>query len=422
MTTTLTTRRWFIAASLLFTSVSAYAADAAPAAAGTTETVEVSVFSNTLFNTLLTVSILMLLVIIGLAQMLQGAARFHLAKTKNMPPSPNSGEAKHTGSGTVTGIALLAGLLLPVLSSAQDAAASAAAEAERKVPDFPDSIGGLDIGVFFFMISIILVEVVVAYVLWGAGMKLIVSEEEKARRKTAKAAKAAKAAPAFIETLNASVSIEDEQTIMLDHEYDGIRELDNNLPPWWKYGFYLTIVFSVVYLVHYHVSKTGPLQDEEYKIQVEEGARQLAEYRKTAANLVDETNVSLLTSADSIGKGQNIFKQKCAACHGQKGEGLVGPNFTDNYWLHGGDIKSVFSTVKYGVTNKGMQAWQNDLSASEIQEVSSYIVSIAGTNVAGGKAPEGTIYNPKGAAVADSTAIPANDSLKADSVKTNTNK
>ena len=411
MTTSFTTRRWFIAASLLFTAVSAYAAGTAPAAAGTTETVEVSVFSNTLFNTLLMVSVLLLLVIIGLAQMLQGAARFHLSKTKNSTSSPKAGETGHTGSGTVAGIALLAGLLLPAIVSAQDAAAAAAAETESKVPDFPDTIGGLDIGVFFFMLSIIIVEIIVAYALWKSGMRLLKTEEDAARKK------AAKATPAFIESLNASVAIEDEQTIMLDHEYDGIRELDNNLPPWWKYGFYLTIVFAVVYLIHYHVSKTGPLQDEEYQIQVEEGARQLAEYRKTAANLVDETNVTLLTSADSLGKGQKIFVQKCAACHGQKGEGLVGPNFTDNYWLHGGDIKSVFTTVKYGVTNKGMQAWQNDLSASEMQEVASYILSIAGTNVAGGKAPEGTIYNPKGA-VADSIAAPATDSLKADTAKT----
>ena len=411
MTTSFTTRRWFIAASLLFTAVSAYAAGTAPAAAGTTETVEVSVFSNTLFNTLLMVSVLLLLVIIGLAQMLQGAARFHLSKTKNSTSSPKAGETGHTGSGTVVGIALLAGLLLPAIASAQDAAAAAAAETESKVPDFPDTIGGLDIGVFFFMLSIIIVEIIVAYALWKSGMRLLKTEEDAARKK------AAKATPAFIESLNASVAIEDEQTIMLDHEYDGIRELDNNLPPWWKYGFYLTIVFAVVYLIHYHVSKTGPLQDEEYQIQVEEGTRQLAEYRKTAANLVDETNVTLLTSADSLGKGQKIFVQKCAACHGQKGEGLVGPNFTDNYWLHGGDIKSVFTTVKYGVTNKGMQAWQNDLSASEMQEVASYILSIAGTNVAGGKAPEGTIYNPKGA-VADSIAVPATDSLKADTAKT----
>jgi cytochrome c oxidase cbb3-type subunit 3 len=415
MTTSFTTRRWFIAASLLFTAVSAYAADAAPAAAGTTEPVEVSVFSNTLFNTLLMVSILLLLVIIGLAQMLQGAARFHLAKNKNTSSSAKEEEAANTGSGTVAGIALLAGLLLPVLASAQDTAAAATAEAERKVPDFPDSIGGLDIGVFFFMISIIAVEMIAAYALWKSGMRLLKTEEDAARKK---AVKAAKATPAFIETLNASVSIEDEQTIMLDHEYDGIRELDNNLPPWWKYGFYLTIVFAVVYLIHYHVSKTGPLQDEEYQIQVDEGARQLAEYRKTAANLVDETNVTLLTSPDSIGTGKKIFVQKCAACHGQKGEGLVGPNFTDNYWLHGGDIKSVFTTVKYGVTNKGMQAWQNDLSAAEMQQVASYILSIAGTNVAGGKAPEGTVYNPKGTAIADSTAAPATDTLKADTAKT----
>ncbi|MCU0435232.1 MAG: c-type cytochrome [Bacteroidia bacterium] len=410
MTTSLTSKRWLIAASLLIAAVSAHAADAAPAAAAAGETAEVSVFSNTLFNTLLMVSILLLLVIIGLAQMLQGAARFHLSQNKKSPPSSDNDEAKSSGGSTVAGIILLAGLLLPVLSHAQEATA----EAKREIADFPDTIGGLDMGVFFFMLTVIAVEMIMAYALWNAGMRLLKTEEAKARKK---AAKPAKAAPAFIETLNASVAIEQEETIMLDHEYDGIRELDNNLPPWWKYGFYLTILFSVVYLIHYHVSKTGPLQDEEYRLQLEDGARQLAEYRKTAASLVDETNVTTLTSADSLATGKSIFVEKCKACHKADGSGDVGPNLTDNYWLHGGDIKSVFTTIKYGVTSKGMQAWQNDLSPSEMQEVASYILSIAGTNVPGGKPAEGTIYNPKSTPVADSTASPGADSLKTDSTK-----
>lgn len=406
MITSLQTRRWFIAAAAVFIAASANA----QAATATAAPEEVSIFSNTLFNTLLAVSILLLLVIVGLAQMLQGAARYHVVKEKN-PTSADKNEKQNAGSGTVSGILLLAGLLLPVFSSAQDAAAAAgdaAAEAQSKVPDFADSIGGLDIGIFFLMISVIFVEALIAYMLWNSGMKLLKTEAPPIKRK------AAKAAPAFIETLNASVALEEEGTIMLDHEYDGIRELDNNLPPWWKYGFYLTIVFSVVYLIHYHVSKTGPLQTEEYQAQMAEGERLKAEYRKTAANLVDESNVFQLMAADSIGEGKSIFTEKCKACHKADGSGDIGPNLTDNYWLHGGDIKSVFTTIKYGVTSKGMQAWQNDLSPVQMQEVASYILTLAGTNVAGGKAPEGTLFNPKGV-IADSTQTPANDSLKTDS-------
>ncbi len=404
MITSLQTRRWFIAAAAVFIAAGANA----QATTATAAPEEVSIFSNTLFNTLLAVSILLLLVIVGLAQMLQGAARYHVVKEKN-PASADKKDNQHTGSGIVSGILFVAGLLLPVLSSAQDAAAGdAAAEVKSSVPDFADSIGGLDIGIFFLMISVIFIEALIAYMLWHSGMKLLKTEAPPVKRK------AAKAAPAFIETLNASVALEEEGTIMLDHEYDGIRELDNNLPPWWKYGFYLTIVFAVVYLIHYHVSKTGPLQTEEYQAQMAEGERLKAEYRKTAANLVDESNVFQLMAADSISAGKNIFTEKCKACHKADGSGDIGPNLTDNYWLHGGDIKSVFTTIKYGVTSKGMQAWQNDLSPVQMQEVASYILTLAGTNVAGGKAPEGTLFTPKGA-VADSTQTPAGDSLKADS-------
>lgn len=404
MITSLQTRRWFIAAAAVFIAAGANA----QATTATAAPEEVSIFSNTLFNTLLAVSVLLLLIIVGLAQMLQGAARYHVVKEKN-PASADKKDNQHTGSGIVSGILFVAGLLLPVLSSAQDAAAGdAAADVKSSVPDFADSIGGLDIGIFFLMISVIFIEALIAYMLWHSGMKLLKTEAPPVKRK------AAKAAPAFIETLNASVALEEEGTIMLDHEYDGIRELDNNLPPWWKYGFYLTIVFAVVYLIHYHVSKTGPLQTEEYQAQMAEGERLKAEYRKTAANLVDESNVFQLMAADSISAGKNIFTEKCKACHKADGSGDIGPNLTDNYWLHGGDIKSVFTTIKYGVTSKGMQAWQNDLSPVQMQEVASYILTLAGTNVAGGKAPEGTLFTPKGA-VADSTQTPAGDSLKADS-------
>jgi cytochrome c oxidase cbb3-type subunit III len=406
MITSIQTRRWFIAAAAVFIATAANA----QATTATAAPEEVSVFSNTLFNTLLAVSILLLLLIVGLSQMLQGAARYHVIKEKN-PATADKKESPNTGSSTVSGILLLAALLLPVLSSAQDAAATAgdaATEAQSKVPDFADSIGGLDIGIFFLMLTVILVELLIAYMLWHSGMKLLKTEAPPVKRK------AAKAAPAFIETLNASVALEEEGTIMLDHEYDGIRELDNNLPPWWKYGFYLTIVFSVVYLIHYHVSKTGPLQTEEYQAQMAEGERLKAEYRKTAANLVDETNVFQLTAADSIGIGKNIYKEKCVACHKADGGGGVGPNLTDNYWLHGGDIKSVFTTIKYGVTSKGMQAWQNDLSPVQMQAVASYILTLAGTNVPGGEPPAGILFNPKGAAT-DSTQTQAADSLKKDS-------
>ncbi|MFM9423429.1 MAG: hypothetical protein RIR06_1890, partial [Bacteroidota bacterium] len=194
---------------------------------------------------------------------------------------------------------------------------------------------------------------------------------------------------AFWDKVNKSIDIEEESSVMTDHEYDGIRELDNALPPWWKYGFYLTIVWALVYLVHYHVAATGPSSQKEYEIQVAEAEKQIEEYRKNAKNLVDEKTVVLLTNSSDIENGKSIFNANCTSCHGNNGEGKIGPNLTDNYWKHGGTINDLFKTVKLGVSGTGMKAWKSDLGAMEIAQVSSYILTLKGTNPANAKAPEG---------------------------------
>ncbi|MFN5621151.1 MAG: cbb3-type cytochrome c oxidase N-terminal domain-containing protein, partial [Flavobacteriales bacterium] len=174
--------------------------------------------------------------------------------------------------------------------------------------------------------------------------------------------------------LNASVAITEEQAIMTDHEYDGIRELDNSLPPWWKYGFYLTIVWAFGYMLYYHISN-GPSSEQEYKAQMKQAELAIEEYRKNAKNLVDETTVSVLTEAADINSGKAIFGQYCAVCHAADGGGIVGPNLTDNYWLHGSDIKNMFSTIKYGVQGKGMKSWQQELSPVMMAQVASFITT-----------------------------------------------
>ncbi|MEN8838986.1 MAG: cbb3-type cytochrome c oxidase N-terminal domain-containing protein, partial [Flavobacteriales bacterium] len=192
--------------------------------------------------------------------------------------------------------------------------------------------------------------------------------------------------------LTDAVPLEKEHEILMDHEYDGIMELDNNLPPWWLYSFYVSIVFAFVYIINYHVIESSPLQQEEYELAMAEGEKEVAEYLASQKLNVDETNVVLLTDASDISKGKGIFEKKCVACHGKQGEGVIGPNLTDKYWLHGGDIASVFKIVKYGKAEKGMQAWKDELNPIEMQQVSSYIKSIAGTAVGMGKAPQGEIY------------------------------
>lgn len=193
--------------------------------------------------------------------------------------------------------------------------------------------------------------------------------------------------------LNAAVPVEREHEVMLDHEYDGIRELDNNLPPWWVWGFYFTIAFAGVYLTYYHITGKGDLMIAEYDKQMEEGAKQKQAYLEKAGAKVDENSVTVFTDAAKLANGKNTFKTYCAACHGQEGQGdVVGPNLTDQYWLHGGGIKNIFKTIKYGVPAKGMIPWEAQLSPVQIQEVASYIISIQGTNPANAKEPQGEIW------------------------------
>lgn len=188
-------------------------------------------------------------------------------------------------------------------------------------------------------------------------------------------------------SFNNAVPIEREEEIMLDHEYDGIRELDNNLPAWWVYMFYLTILFSGVYLAYYHFLG-GNLQEAEYKEEIA-----IAEKHKASlANSINEANVTVLTDEARLANGKTLYSQYCGACHGKSGEGGVGPNLTDEYWLHGGNIKDVFKTITNGVPQKGMISWKAQLSPAQIQEVSSYILSLKGSNPANAKEPQGDLY------------------------------
>lgn len=192
--------------------------------------------------------------------------------------------------------------------------------------------------------------------------------------------------------LQDSRPIEEEADIELDHNYDGIRELDNNLPPWWLWGFYLSMVFAVVYLVRHHITGSAPLQIEEYQIELAEAEKSKAEYLKNAADLVDENSVVALTGVSILKEGAKIFATSCAVCHGPDGGGTVGPNLTDEYWLHGGSVNDVFSTIKYGVPSKGMVPWKDQMGASDMQKVASFILSIKGTQPSNPKAPQGDLY------------------------------
>jgi len=185
-----------------------------------------------------------------------------------------------------------------------------------------------------------------------------------------------------------AVPVEEEAAILMDHDYDGIQELDNNLPPWWKYGFYITIVWGFAYLVYYNVFNAGPLQEQEYLTEMEEGDKADAAYRLAHPELITPENVTLLTDDASISKGKEVYITYCQTCHMENGKGGVGPNLTDNNWIYGGDIKGVFGTVYNGAKN-GMVAWKELLPATDIQAVASYILSMEYIAPPTGKAPQG---------------------------------
>lgn len=214
--------------------------------------------------------------------------------------------------------------------------------------------------------------------------------------------------------LTRQVAMEREEDVLLHHDYDGIRELDNVLPPWWLWLFYGTIIFAVIYVINMDVLKAWPDQRTEYAMEMKSAQEAVAAYNAMNANMVDENSARALTDATTLSSGNALFHQYCVSCHGQNAEGNVGPNLTDDHWLHGGGIKNVFHTITYGVSEKGMISWKSQLKPTEIQAVASYILSLRGTDPANAKPPQGEIWTPP----ADSTTS-AIDTLHtaADTVK-----
>ena len=196
----------------------------------------------------------------------------------------------------------------------------------------------------------------------------------------------------MVSKLTRSKEIESENDIMLDHDYDGIKELDNVLPPWWVYLFYGTIVFSLVYMVRFHVMNEYD-QEQEFKNEVELAELEKSKLPKSPEDEVSYETVVAVTDATKLAKGKEIFINACAACHKADGGGLVGPNLTDEYWINGGGIKNVFKLISEGSKNNpSMVAWNKNLSSSDIQNIASYILTLQGSKPAGAKAAEGEIW------------------------------
>lgn len=341
-----------------------------PAQAALAGTPNPSSLSNPVAIILLVVIAGLLLAIAVLANVVLGAAQLYRTKMK-----------KEKSEAAAKTIALLIAVTLTVPALAQGTSADQSA--------FKLSMDGLSPFAFYSMISVIVLELAVIFALLvNLRFLLGLKKEKTALPEVA----AEKVKPDWFEKLNHFVEKDKEETIDLGHDYDGIRELDNKLPPWWLYGFYLTILFGVFYLWRYHVAESAPLSDEEFRIEMVRAEKEKEIYLKNAANKVDETNVKLIEDAGQLAAGKGIFISTCAACHGKAGEGGVGPNLTDDFWLHGGSVKDIFKTIKYGVPEKGMKAWQDDFSPSQIAQVSSFIKTLHGTNPPGAKEKQGELY------------------------------
>ena len=247
----------------------------------------------------------------------------------------------------------------------------------------------------FFLLLVLLILIGIELVLKSIENVLFqtLSEEAKERYLTAKSSSWEwKWGKKMYKKLLGSRPIEEEGEIIIDHNYDGIKELDNSLPPWWVYLFYATILFGAVYLVRFHIVGDYT-QQEEFEQEMEIARLEIEEYKKTAKDLVDVNTVELLTEASDLNAGKVIWETNCAVCHMSDGGGGIGPNLTDENWILGGGIKNVFNTISEGGRDgKGMVAWKSILKPAEMAQVSSYLLTFQGTTPANPKAAEGDIW------------------------------
>ena len=341
----------------------------------------------TLFYLLCTIGAILLIAVVYIASSMK-----HILRSKNLRANENGASQGH---GPLMSVMLILLSIIPAGLSAQDLAA---ADAQPFIPNdtLLWALGIMDLTLFAVVLYI--KSLLNTVLMMDPKFAAFAAKKEALKAKTAKKID-------IIKILQDSVDIEDEDSILTDHEYDGIRELDNNLPPWWKYGFYLSIVFAGVYLTIFHVLGAAPLQIEEYEASVKAGQEEVQAYLASQSMNVDETNVVILTDADALAEGKATFTQYCVACHREDGGGSVGPNMTDQYWIHGGDVKNLFTVVKYGANN-GMKSWKDELNPIQMQNVVSYILTLQGTNPVDPKEPQGELYIPI-EVPSDSTAVEA---------------
>lgn len=326
--------------------------------------------NNMLVYLLVSITIVLAFVIWGLGQALLVLSKQVVEKNKaNKTPI------------TVVVIALL---LISQTSVAQQA------EVVKVLPNY----GGLSSTTFYLFLSVISIEVIsilfLAFAVKGMYAALLPQKEvvavpikESAFRKWWSGLDK--------KIFTRAIPVEKEADVMLDHDYDGIRELDNALPPWWKYGFYITIAVAVIYLFNFHVLGTGKNPTEEYAAEMQKAQIEKEIYEANNKDKIDENNIPL-ADASGLARAKEIFSTKCSPCHGKAGEGGAGPNLTDDYWMHNGSLKDIYHAIKTGFPDKGMQSWATEYTPKEISFLASFVKTLHGTNPLNPKAPQGDLY------------------------------
>lgn len=336
----------------------------------------------TLFYWLLASIVVLLIGILIMSSTILGLAKSDYFKRRLVAKQKEEDEDNNSST-IITSIIAIVGVfgLMALNNTSLALSFMSPGEATEKSPWLLVEDGDL---IFLLVIDLVLVGVIF-YLrsMFRNMMNMIKSKEELAAKVDTKPVAMKK----INHVLTDVVPIEQEHKILMEHEYDGIRELDNNLPPWWVWMFYATILFSIIYLVHYEVLKTGDSQAKEYTKEMKAADAEVKAYLEANAMNVDETNVTLLTESADIAEGKAIFEANCVACHNPKGEGNIGPNLTDKNWIYGFDIKDVFKTIKNGTPN-GMPEHNSKFNPVQIQKVSSFVLSLPETK---GKVAEGTI-------------------------------
>ena len=183
---------------------------------------------------------------------------------------------------------------------------------------------------------------------------------------------------------------------LLDHNYDGIEEYDNPLPPWWVYLFVITIIWGGLYIFYYHIAGMGPDSSGEYQAELKDYQTKFASTIAAEAGVNwNEPNFEVVSDKEQIEMAKNLFTKNCVACHGPLAQGGIGPNLTDDYWIHGGGINNIAKTIALGVPEKGMITWKNTLKKKEILALASYVMSLKGSNPPNPKPPQGDLYEEK---------------------------